>query len=61
MIRISRAPLPQTALKKMVGYTGDIGQAPVPRQRAGELWKHTTVRRHIHPVLRSTLAEMAPA
>lgn len=60
MIRITRVPLPQTALTKMVGYTSDIGQASVPRQRARELWKHTTVRKHIHPVLKSTLAEMAP-
>ncbi|MEU7336131.1 MULTISPECIES: HNH endonuclease [unclassified Streptomyces] len=44
----------------MAGYTGDIGQAAVPKQRAKQLWKHTTVRRHIHPVLKSTLAEMAP-
>lgn len=60
MIRITRVPLPQTALTKMVGYTSDIGQASVPRQRARELWKHTTVRKHIHPVLKDTLAAMAP-
>ena len=60
MIRITRAPLPQTALTSMAGHTGDIGQAAVPGQRAKELWKHTTVRRHLHPVLRSALAEMAP-
>lgn len=60
MIRVKRVPLPQTTLTSMAGYTGDIGQAAVPKQRAKQLWKHTTVRRHIHPVLRSTLAEMAP-
>ncbi|MEU3171089.1 HNH endonuclease [Streptomyces sp. NPDC007000] len=37
-----------------------IGQAPVPRQRAKWLRKHATVRRHVHPVLRSAPAEMAP-
>ncbi|MEU6539827.1 HNH endonuclease [Streptomyces sp. NPDC047000] len=44
----------------MADYTGDIGQATVPKQRAKQLWKHTTVRRHVHPVLRGALAEMAP-
>lgn len=60
MIRITRAALPQAALTSMAEYTGDIGQAAIPRQRARELWKHTTIRKHVHPVLRSTLAEMAP-
>ncbi|WP_251982596.1 HNH endonuclease [Streptomyces violaceusniger] len=44
----------------MAGYTGDIGQATVPKQRARQLWKQTSVRRHIHPVLKGVLAEMAP-
>ncbi|WP_345963834.1 HNH endonuclease [Streptomyces sp. BRB040] len=44
----------------MADRTDDIKKAAVPRQTAKKLWKHTTVRRHIHPVLRSALAEMAP-
>ncbi|MGI5135702.1 HNH endonuclease [Streptomyces sp. CA-106110] len=60
MIRIKRAPLPRAALTLMAGHTGDISQASVPKQRAKQLWKNTTVRRQIHPVLRSTLAKMAP-
>ncbi len=60
MIRVTRVPLPQTTLTSMAGYTGDIGQAAVPKQRARQLWKQTSVRRHIHPVLKSALAEMAP-
>ncbi len=60
MIRITRGALPQQTLTEMSGHTDDIRQAPVPRQRAKQLWKHTTVRRHIHPALRSALAEMAP-
>lgn len=60
MIRITRGALPQQTLTAMAGHTDDIGQAPVPRQRAKQLWKHTTVRRHVHPALRTALAEMAP-
>lgn len=60
MIRVTRVPLPQPALATMADYTGDIGQAAVPGKRAKQLWKHTTVRRRIHPVLKRTLAEMAP-
>lgn len=60
MIRVTRVPLPQTTLTSMSDYTGDIGQAAIPKKRAKQLWKHTSVRRHIHPVLKSTLAEMAP-
>ena len=61
MIRVTRAPLPKTTLTSMVGYTGDIGQAAVPNARAKQLWNwNNTIRRHIHPVLTSTLAEMAP-
>jgi len=60
MIRLTRVPLPQATLTSMAGYTGDIGQAAVPKQRARQLWKQTSVRRHIHPVLKGALAEMAP-
>lgn len=60
MIRVKRVPLPQATLTSMVGYTGDIGQAAVPKERAKELWRHTTVRKHIRPVLKDSLAEMAP-
>ncbi|MFC8841823.1 HNH endonuclease [Streptomyces griseoincarnatus] len=60
MIRITRGALPQQTLTAMSGHTDDIKQAPVPRQRAKQLWKHTTVRRHVHPALRTALAEMAP-
>ncbi|MCC9738672.1 HNH endonuclease [Streptomyces sp. MNU89] len=44
----------------MAGHTRDIGEAAVPKERARQLWKHTSVRRHVHPALRSSLAEMAP-
>ncbi|MFC1436954.1 HNH endonuclease [Streptacidiphilus sp. N1-10] len=60
MIRITRAPLPQKTLTAMSGYTDEIAVAAVPKQRADELWKHTTVRRKVHPVVKNTLAEMAP-
>lgn len=60
MIRITRGILPRQTLTAMSGHTDDIRQAPVPRQRAKQLWKHTTVRRHVHPALRTALAEMAP-
>ena len=60
MIRVTRGPFPKATLTSMADYTGDIGQAAAPKKRAKQLWKHTTVRRHVHPVLKSALAEMAP-
>ncbi|MFD6325792.1 HNH endonuclease [Streptomyces sp. NPDC058442] len=44
----------------MTAYTQEIGKAGKPVDRARGLWKHTTVRHHVHTVLSATLAEMAP-
>jgi hypothetical protein len=60
MIRITRVPLPRPTLTSMTGFTKDIAAATVPKQRARALWKHTTVRKKVHPVLRGALSTMAP-
>lgn len=60
MIRLTRVPLPRPTLSAMAGLTDDIAAATVPKQRARALWKHTTVRMKVHPVLRGALSDMAP-
>jgi hypothetical protein len=44
----------------MAEYTQDITMAAKPLDHARHLWKHTTVRRHVHTVLGEALAGMAP-
>ncbi|MFI9106654.1 HNH endonuclease [Streptomyces fildesensis] len=44
----------------MTGYTADIAGNVTPGDQAKRLWKHTTVRRHVHSALGKTLAAMAP-
>ncbi|MGC0419555.1 HNH endonuclease [Embleya sp. AB8] len=60
MIRISRTPLPPATLTSMADHTDDVAHAAVPGKRARELWRHTTVRKQVIPVLRTALADMAP-
>lgn len=60
MIRIHRIPLPADTVARMDAHTRDITANAQPAARAKALWKHTTVRRHVHTVLAGTLAAMAP-
>lgn len=60
MIRIRRAGLPQQTRQSMAEYTQEIAEAGKAVDCARRLWKHTTVRRHVHTVLSHTLADMAP-
>ncbi|MCX4772495.1 hypothetical protein EES39_05085 [Streptomyces sp. ADI92-24] len=41
-------------------YTEDIRNAEKQADKAHYLWKHSTVRRHVHPALISVLEQMAP-
>ncbi|MFJ2779715.1 HNH endonuclease [Kitasatospora sp. NPDC087315] len=43
----------------MAECTSEIVLAPEPETKARQLWKNTTVRRHVHAPLRDLLADMA--
>ncbi|WP_405389284.1 HNH endonuclease [Streptomyces sp. NBC_01102] len=60
MIRLKRLDLPQDTVTRMDGHTGEIRDSGEPADKARYLWKHTTVRRHVHPALFATLGDMAP-
>ncbi|MGR8010471.1 HNH endonuclease [Streptomyces hypolithicus] len=60
MIRLRRVELPPDTMSHLGTHTESIRQADEPSDKARALWKHTTVRRHVHPALKSALEEMAP-
>ncbi|MGW4890996.1 HNH endonuclease [Kitasatospora sp. NPDC004240] len=59
MIRIKRLPLPEPPRSRMADCTCNIALAEKPETEARRLWKHTTVRTHVHARLRELLSEMA--
>ena len=60
MIRLQRLDLPLDTVTRMDGHTEEIKKSEKPKDKARYLWKHTTVRRHVHPALLTALGEMAP-